>query len=312
MGQAILVAAVAGLASALLSGILTPGNVSFVLLVFLAPLPLFIAGLGWHAYVAALGGLLATLAINVSLGTRPSLAFLGSIALPTFALCYAADRLFGRADAAMRHPGIDLGRLAIGAIIGVALILVATTITIEPDYAEFQRRLRGMVETIVRGMLSQPGQAVPAEQAAMITDMMTRLMLPLSGGLVITTLTISGTLGLQIAERANRLAWRRPDFRSFRLPGGALILFGLALLATMIGGYTSVFAEIVLIGLAFMFMLQGLAVMHARMAGKEGKVFIIAGAWVLIIVLGLPALVFVGIGMADHLADFRRPKSGQS
>jgi Predicted membrane protein (DUF2232) len=312
MGQAIFIAAIAGLASALLSGILTPGSMTMAMLIFLAPLPLFIAGLGWHAYVAALGGLLATLAINVTLGTRPSLAFLGSIALPTFVLCYAADRLFGREDATMRHPGLDLGRLAIAAVMGIAFIIVATTISIEPDFAEFQRRLRGMVEQIIRGMFNRPGQTFPAEQAAMLTDLMTRLMLPLSGGLLITSIVISGTLGLQITERAKRLAWQRPDFRSFRLPGGALILFGLALLATMLGGYVSLFAEIVLIGLAVMFMLQGLAVMHVRMAGKPAKGFVIGTAWTLIVVMGFPALVFIGIGMADHLVDFRRPRAGQN
>jgi len=46
MEQAILVAFIAGLAAAFLSGVMTPGSVPMMPRM-LAPLPLFIAGFGW-------------------------------------------------------------------------------------------------------------------------------------------------------------------------------------------------------------------------------------------------------------------------
>jgi hypothetical protein len=313
MLQAFLIAALAGFASAILSGVLTPGSLSLVFLVFLAPLPLMIAGLGWHAYVAALGGLLATIAINISLGTRPSLAFIGSVAGPSFALCWFAERLFQRSMHTGSNPGIDLGRLAIGAIIGIGVMIVATTIFIEPDFAEFQRRLRLMVEQVLQQMTRGPsGLSMPPNQLTTVADVMTRLMVPMSGFLVITSLVISGALAIGITAMAKRLSFPRPDFRWFRLPGGAMMLFALALAVTLVGGYSAVLAEIVLLGLALMFMLQGFAVLHWKMIGNPVRVFVLSAAWLSIITIGLPALVFLAIGMADHLLDFRRPKSGQT
>jgi hypothetical protein len=313
MVQAILVAILAGFASAVLSGVLTPGSLSFALLVFLAPLPLMIAGLGWHPYVAALGGVLATLAINISFGTRPSLAFIGTVAGPSFALCWYAERLFSRSAREGGYPGIDLGRLAIAATLGIAIIVVATTLWIEPDFEEFLKRLRVMVEQVVGAMGRAPNAPpIPPNQLATITDLMTRLMLPLSGFLVITTLALSGIFAIAIVQLAKRLHFPRPDFRLFRMPGGSLMLFGLALAATLLGGYTGIFAEIVLLGLALMYMFQGLAVLHWKTIGNPIRTMILTGAWFVILTIGLPALVFVAIGMADHLLDFRRPKPGQT
>ncbi len=59
MVQIFLLAGLAGFASALLSGMLTPGMLSLAFLFLVAPLPLFIVGFGWHALAGALAGLLA-------------------------------------------------------------------------------------------------------------------------------------------------------------------------------------------------------------------------------------------------------------
>lgn len=310
MGQAFLVAAIAGLASAMLSGVFAPGNPLFMLFVFLAPLPLFLAGLGWHSYVAALGGLLASLLINIGLGTRPSVAFFGTVAAPVFGLVWYAEALFLRLDGGPAQRGIHLGRLAIAALFWVALFVIFTTLWVMPDHAILTERFRVMMsEMIAQITAGSPSKPSP-EQQREIAGIFAELFLPISGVIIVVALTISGTLGLQIAERAGRLGWVRPDFRSFRLPGGALILFVLALMATMLSGYARAFAEIILMGLALFYMLQGLAVLHVWLAESSAKTPLLILAWLASALIPPVILVFTAIGMADHILDFRRPKAG--
>lgn len=307
LAQAIIVAIIAGLGTALMSGLLTPGVAPVIFLSLLAPAPLFIAGFGWHPLVAALGGLLAALIVNLFVGTPAALAVAGMFALPAFALTLLAERQFGNYAGRPDKDGIDLGRMAVTLVLYLAIAGVAATMIVEPDYAALERRIRRTVE-VVAGMMGL-GQGLPGtdkQDLSKLFDLMASIMLPASVLISLVTVVISGTLGLQIADRAGRLVFVRPDFRRFRLPGGALILMGIAFLVALRGGYVGLLGEIVALGLAFAFMLQGLAVLHVRTIGVGARGLILSASWASIIVFTFPALVFIGIGMADHLIDFRR------
>src|SRR5690606_41528247 len=90
MTNHLLIGAGSGLVTALLySSVMTLSPLSMMLF-YLAPLPLFIAGLGWGAYAAAVGALAGTLAISVVLGLITGLRIPVSEALPPVALSYLA------------------------------------------------------------------------------------------------------------------------------------------------------------------------------------------------------------------------------
>lgn len=307
MAQAILVAIIAGLATALMSGLLTPGVAPVVFLSLLAPAPLFIAGFGWHPLVAALGGIIAALIGNVVIGTPASLLIAGMFAVPAFALTFLADRLFSNLSGRPDKDGIDLGRMVVTLVLYLAIAGVLAVMLVEPDYAALQVRIRKAVETLAGAM--GLGQALPGagkEDFSRLLDMIASIMLPMSALISLLTHVVSVTLGVQIVDRARRLTFVRPDFRRFRLPGGALILLGLAFVVGIRGGYVGLLGEIVALGLAFAFMLQGLAVVHTRTIGVNGQPLILAAAWASIILFTFPALIFVGIGLTDHLLNFRR------
>lgn len=312
MAQAILVAIIAGLASALLSGVLTPGAAPMAMLFLLAPLPLFIAALAWHPLVAALGGLIGGLIAIIMISDRAAIALVGSIAIPVFGMSALALRAFGATDPyqqdnrAHGEEGLDLGRIALSILIYVAFLVVASVILVEPDHAAFITKLRAQSERVLTQMLG--AQVNPQMPVAMLADMMAGLLLPISGLVILVTLTLSATLALQITAKAQRLLFVKPDLRRFRLPGGALILLALALIVAMRDGFLGVFGEIVTLGLAYLLMLQGMAVLHVRTIGIAGRGALIGLAWTLIVILGLPAILFAGLGMADHLFNFRRGK----
>jgi hypothetical protein len=306
LAQAIFVGILAGLATALLSGLLTPGVAPIVFLSLVAPAPLFIAGFGWHPLVAALGGIVAALVAHLLVGMPAALAITAMLALPAFVLTTLAERLFSTYAGRPERDGIDLGRMAVTLVLYIAIVGIASVMVFEPDFDALQARIRAAVEAafVLMGMV-RSGNTGTAELASFF-DMLAGLMLPMSALLAMLTVIISGTLGLMITDRSGRLGFARPDFRRFRLPGGALILIGVAFLVGIRSGYVGMLGEIVALGLSLTFMLQGLAVVHARTLGMNGRGLILAGVWGTLIVFGFPALIFILVGMADHLFDFRR------
>ncbi|MGL5447103.1 MAG: hypothetical protein ACRDBL_07340 [Rhabdaerophilum sp.] len=309
MTQAILLASLAGFASALLTGMLTPGMMSLAFLFLVSPLPLFIAGFAWHPLVAALAGLFGAILIDFATGDRAAVAFASIMALPAYAMSAVAWRSFATETRMIAKDGIATGQIALSAVIYIALVIVISAIWVEPDYAVFTQKLRGFVLEGIRQM-GAPGNPAVNDPATLnrLADLMTAIMLPMSGFVIITTITLSAALGAMVAERSGRMEFVKPSFNEFRLPGGSLILFGATLLIGMWEGYIAVFAEIAALGIALLLMLQGLGVLHTRLRGKPSRGFLLSVAWASVIVFGLPALLFVGVGVADHLFDLRNRK----
>ncbi|MCA1951687.1 MAG: hypothetical protein LDL25_01995 [Hyphomicrobiales bacterium] len=302
LAQAILVALLAGFTTALLSGLLTPLAAPILLLSVLAPAPLLIAGFGWHPLVAALGGILAGLIAQLAAGMPAALVVSGMLAIPAFGITARAAQVFLPAEGRPGRDGLDLGRLALLTIMYVALAMAVAAFLFQPDYAALQAQLRRALELAARRIGAEP----PGGDLQALVELMAGLILPLSGLVNVLTLAISATLAMQIAERAGRLAYPRPDFRRFRLPGGALILFGLSFFLALSPGYPGLFGELVVVGLAAAFTLQGLAVLHVRTLGMAARGILLTAIWAALVIFGLPALLLILLGMIDHLADFRR------
>jgi hypothetical protein len=308
MAQAILVAILSGGTSALLSGLLTPGTVPFFVLFFLAPLPLMIVGLGWHALVAALGALIGLILVNYGVGLRGAIGFIGMVGLPAFGASLLFTRLFQETERSERD-GDRLGQLYLVIAGYVALAMVLSSIAVQPDYAIFEASLHKMMQEAFKIMSAGASAPLPPTDSAGVEAListMAGLIMPISALMIIATLVISGTLALMIVVRSNRLMMQAPDLRRLRLPGGALILFGIALFLGAQDSYIGLFCELIVIGIAIGFVLQGLAVLHVRLIGSPNRTLILGVAWALLVVFGVPALMFLILGMANHLMNFRR------
>jgi Predicted membrane protein (DUF2232) len=307
LAQAILVATLAGVATALLSGLLTPGALTMALFSLLAPTPLFIAGFGWHPLVAALAGLIAALTAQVVSGTTASLMITGMLALPAFGVTLLAERLFGSYAGRPEKDGIDLGRLAVTIVLYVGIAGVVVGLIMEPDYAGLEARVRKAIDlAFTASGLAESFAQADAANLARLLDLMASIMLPMSALISLMTLVVSSTLGVQIADRADRMRFARPDFRRFRLPGGSLILLIAALFIASRAGYLGLLGEIVALGLVFFYMLHGFSVLHARTIGFGARGLMLAAAWLVVILFTIPAVVFILVGLFDHLFDFRR------
>ena len=90
----ILIALAAGAASALMFASMVSGALISVLLLYLAPLPLMVAALGWGPLCATIGGIAAATGLGAIFGLPYCIAFVVAVALPAWWLGHLA--LLGR------------------------------------------------------------------------------------------------------------------------------------------------------------------------------------------------------------------------
>ena len=91
----ILIGLAAGCASALMFASIISGALISLLLFYLAPLPLMVAGLGWGPIAATIGGIAAASGLGLMFGLPYCIAFVLTVALPAWWLGHLA--LLGRA-----------------------------------------------------------------------------------------------------------------------------------------------------------------------------------------------------------------------
>ena len=78
------IAIAAGAASALMFASIVSGALISLLLLYLAPLPLMVAALGWGPLVGAIGGIVASSLLSLLLGVSYGAAFALTVALPAW------------------------------------------------------------------------------------------------------------------------------------------------------------------------------------------------------------------------------------
>ena len=78
----VLIGLAAGCASALMFASIISGALISLLLMYLAPLPLMVAAIGWGPLCAAIGGITASLGLGAIFGLNYAIAFAVAVALP--------------------------------------------------------------------------------------------------------------------------------------------------------------------------------------------------------------------------------------
>lgn len=302
MIQALAVALLSGLVSALLFGGLSPGSL-LTLLAFVAPLPLMLAGLAWHPLVAALAALVGCIAISLVVQPITGAIYGAMIGLPAYAMVALARRRLGE--------GVPDGRLAgqglMALVIYAALMAIVPSLLMFPDF----ETLRGEFRTLATALMGQlrgsaPEGAQNDAALANLAEMISRLILPMLAGTVVITHALSTAAAFALAGRTGRLPFPRPDLGLTRLPPGALIVLAASIVLSSGEGYLGAFAGAVLVGMMLALMLLGLAVVHVRTRGRPLRTALIVLAWGSVLLIGLPGAFFAGVGLIDHLFNLRR------
>jgi len=152
----------AGAAAALLFASVISGSWLSILLFYLAPLPIMIAGIGWSHWAALAGALTGALALGLVFGLVFFFAFLAGAGIPAWWLSYLtmlARPAVARANGAMSGAALEWyppGRLVVWAAVLAALVVVAAIPNFGIDVEGFRA---GLHEALARMLRAQPGLA---------------------------------------------------------------------------------------------------------------------------------------------------------
>jgi hypothetical protein len=302
----LLVALAAGGAAALMFASIASGALFSLVLFYLAPLPLMVAGLGWGPLVALLGGVIGCLGIGASFGFSYIAAFGLSIALPAWWLSRLA--LLGRpldATPASATPAIEwypTGRLVLWAAGFAALTTLGALVTLGADEAT-------ITATLKRGLMRMMGLPHDQEVAAdteRVLDALVALAPAAGATIAMMTLALNLWLGGRIARTSGRLTRSWPDLRGTELPPMTLAALALAIGLGFTGGLLGILAQVVAAVLLAAYALIGFATLHVLMAQARSRVLWLSLAYGSVAIFGWPAVLAIGLGLTDAIAGLRR------
>lgn len=283
-----LAAGAAGLIAAILALWSLRGLPGGAISLWIVPLPLFLAGIGFGpaAMFAALGvAALAMWLVGSSLGTGLFLAILG---VPAVALVLAAP---GRPSPSLGFPLTLLGLLPAAGVAAAALML-----------ADEPGGLEGTMRVAVEHALTRMG--LPLSEG-MVAELV-RVKAAAIGFWVAMALLVNASFAANLLVRAGIIP-AAPAWREARLPAWYLVLPALALGLWLAADAGSDAVEVsLLLTLLVPVFLHGLAGFHRATTALRGRPVVLGGAYAALLVISVPvALAVTGYGLFDILNGTR-------
>lgn len=318
MPFALLIGIAAGLTSALIFAAAGTGVLALrVVLFFITPLPLYVAGLalGWRVSLtgaAAAAGALALLAHPAG-----ALGFLGCEALPAVALTYLTGLY--RDSGPLKGPAAvewyPIGRVVMWAGLIGALLAMTTMLVMGGDMDHLSDALKKAAGDFIQRQLPD-GQRGPIDDAeAARIAAMALAFLP-----VVSAISWTGGhllnlyLGGRIARSAGILARPWPDLAALWLPVRLPALLAAALVGMSLSDGTMRIVCGALTGALFLvYVLQGLAIIHYTTRGQAWRTHVLILLYVALVILNAVVPIIVAmLGLAETVRPIRKFPGGPS
>lgn len=296
----------AGLVAALLFSVVITGSPLSVLLYSAAPLPIFIASLGWNHRSGLFATAAGALAVMLVLSPTGGLAFALIIGLPAWWIAYLS--LLARGDARGVAEWYPLGKLMLWIAGTAALATVGSALVMTTDYETYRGAISRMIAAILNEMVRGRLVSLPADMP--VGDLADSLSpaVPLGiGASFVTTITLNLWLSARIVKISGRLPRPWPFIPSMALPRVALLLLlGAGVLASL-GNYLGVAAMAFTGALLAAFMFSGLALLHDLSRGRSWRLPMLISVYVSLVVMqALLTPLLALIGLADTLFGLRK------
>ena len=295
----------AGVASAVLFMVTVQGTALAVALAYLAPLPVMIATLGWGIDVGAVAMGVACALVAGAVAPVFGLLIALTVALPGWALASFAslrDLRFIRNDP---EPPVraSVGALVVAAAaIGIA-ISGSALVWLMINYGGFEKGAAAFAE-MLRPRLEDWSDGASRLPEDLTLDDISEFVVKYFPALLSASTTLMFIVNLYAAARSAQTSQRLnrpwPDLPTSLVVPPAVVGVALAALATWLVAPSpaSQFAAIFVGGFGVVYVLQGLAVLHALSRRAQGRPVLIAALYLACFVAPLwvfPAIAIIGL-----------------
>jgi hypothetical protein len=313
MPTPLIIGAGSGLVSAALFASAATAAALAGVLLYLAPLPLCLAGLGWGSGAALVAAIAGTFVVALSLGPVAASIFALLIASPTALLVHLA--LLSRpltspqGQVTQAIEWYPAGRIVGWAALiagGLAAILI---LVIGSDQDSYREMIRQMLDHSALKELDRDGTLFTEETLTSMAAMIARAV-PAGVAIVWLTITLFNLwMAGMIVDASGRALRPWPDFHALELPNALVPIFAASLLASFVPGLPGLIATGFAGALLFAFVLQGLAVIHVYSRGVPFRALLLGAIYLGILLLGWVAIAIAIIGIGEPV--FRLRERGQ-
>jgi hypothetical protein len=305
----ILIAIAAGCASALMFASIISGVLFSLVLVYLAPLPLMVAALGWGPASALLGGMGAGIVLALSFNLMYGLGYVLTVAAPAYWLGHLSllAQPLGASPSPNGHDAAlewyPIGRVVLWAAFIAALIMVFALLTMGSSGDDVTAKLR---EQALQALNAVNRSGVEIEDKERMASFIARALPLVAVGTTIGMYLLNLWLAGRIAQTSHRLRRPWPDLHSTELPQTAIVILAAALLLSFAGGLLALLAQIVGAALLTAYTLVGFAVLHALTRSSSGRFWWRLAAYGGIVMFIWPLVLVPVFGLLDASFGLRR------
>ncbi|HEY7245471.1 MAG TPA: DUF2232 domain-containing protein [Xanthobacteraceae bacterium] len=289
MVQIALVGLGAGIAAGLLFASLATGPVTAILLFYVAPLPIFIATLGWSHIAGLVAATSATAVLAIVSG-----AFFLPVPVISFAawwLGYLALLARPTHDDEGKVEWYPVGRLVLWAAMLGTLVVVAAVPSFGTDQQTLQAGLRKSYGRLLRDPSLVELLVIAAPPAAAAVS------------------TLLNVFNLWLAGRVVRISGRLtrpwPSLPALALPPQAWGLLVVALGGSFLPGLFGILSGVWAASLVMVFAILGFAVLHWVTQGMGVRTLLLACVYAGAAMLGWPLLAVALLGVAESMFNIR-------
>lgn len=300
--SAIIIGIAAGFAAALLFAGVVVQSALAIVLSLAAPLPIFIASLGWGSAVGFLAAATAGLALGTITGSPSGgILLFASIALPAAVVGHVAG--LARPSESAPPPGGRQGALdwfpvsrillAIAVVSSAACLFVGWLIGY--DSAAIGDELATALSSQVGG------DAAAQDQLAGFARQIVGIIPFLQPALFVVVLVVCLYVSAGVTRASGKLARPRDDIPTVAgvLPKTALPVFALALAASFASGVVGNVGAVVAGSFGMAFTLAGLATIHRATRRTRSRSLILFALYMGIFILTFPLAIATVLGLAE-------------
>lgn len=309
----ILIALAAGCASALMFASMISGVLISILLIYLAPLPLMVAALGWGPLCATIGGIGAATVLGAIFGLPYCIVFVVTVALPAWWLGHlallgrpvtsgvSASTSNGAAPAAPAMEWYPVGRILLWIAGFATLITMVALMAFGTDVAAITGALRQSWLLILN-----PHDTVATGEIEQLADALATITPAAAAMVFMITLTLNLWLAAKITATSGRLHRPWPDLKSATLPPLTLAALCAAIAFCFVGGLLAILAQIITTALMMAYALTGLAVLHTVTLAIKSRALWLGCTYAIVVLFVWPVLAMAVLGLADALFGLRQ------